>query len=195
MESIDTLLVRAEAAHGHMCPGQILGVRMALLGLMDLGIDNPLGDDRKRLVTIVEIDRCATDAIGLVTGTRLGKRTLKFRDWGKMAATFVDLASGLAVRVVALETSRDLARNLFPHIESKSAQQMAAYRDLSDDQLFHVDKVRVTVDPSELPGFRGERFFCPRCGEGVNFGRFEEVNGERLCLTCAHPELRYWQPE
>ena len=91
METLEELLPKAEAAHGHMCPGQILGVRMALLGLRSLGIGDPLGADRKRLVTFVEIDRCATDAIGLVTGCRLGKRTLKFRDWGKMAATFVDL--------------------------------------------------------------------------------------------------------
>ena len=195
MESFETLLDRSAAAHGHMCPGQVLGVRMALLGLRRLGIDDPLGADRKRLATYVEIDRCATDAIGLVTGNRLGKRTLKFRDWGKMAATFVDLASGSAVRIVALESSRDLARSLYPHIENKNAQQMAAYRELSDDQLFRVERVRVTVDPSELPGQRGERFQCPRCGEGVNFGRFEEVNGERLCLSCAHPEMRYWQPQ
>ena len=87
MESFDELLRQAEAAHGHMCAGQILGVRMALLGLESLGIADPRGADRKRIVTFVEIDRCATDAIGLVTGCRLGKRSLKFRDWGKMAAT------------------------------------------------------------------------------------------------------------
>jgi formylmethanofuran dehydrogenase subunit E len=110
MESLDELLVKAEAAHGHLCAGQILGVRMALLGLERLGIEDPRGADRKRLVTFVEIDRCATDAIGLVTGCRLGKRSLKFRDWGKMAATFVDLATGRGVRIVALEDSRELAK-------------------------------------------------------------------------------------
>src|ERR1700748_1745740 len=102
MESLDELLVNAEAAHGHLCAGQILGVRMALLGLARLGIADPRGADRKRLVTYVEIDRCATDAIALVTGCRLGKRALKFKDWGKMAATFVDVASGQGIRVVAL---------------------------------------------------------------------------------------------
>ena len=120
MESLDELLRKAEAAHGHMCAGQILGVRMALLGLKRLGIEDPLGADRKRLVTFVEIDRCATDAIGLVTGCRLGKRTLKFRDWGKMAATFVDLAAGMGVRIVALENSRELAQQLYSQIEDKS---------------------------------------------------------------------------
>ena len=192
MESLDELLEKAKAAHGHLCAGQILGARMALLGLKELGISDPLGADRKRLATFVEIDRCATDAIGLVTGCRLGKRTLKFRDWGKMAATFVDLASGDAVRIVALEGSRDLARDLFPHIEDKSQQQMKAYRELEESQLFRVERVRVHVDPAELPGYKAERVRCARCGEGVNFGRHEEVDGKRLCLSCARPELRYW---
>ena len=192
MESFDELLVKAEAAHGHMCPGQILGVRMALLGLKRLGIEDPRGADRKRLVTYFEIDRCDTDAIGMVTGCRLGKRSLKFRDWGKMAATFVDLESSRGVRIVALEDSRELAQKFYGHLEGKKAQQMAAYRDLADARLFQEQSVRVSPDPSELPGFRGERFLCPRCGEGVNFGRFEQVDGERLCRTCANPELRYW---
>lgn len=195
MESLDELLQKAKVAHGHLCAGQILGVRMALLGLKKLGIDDPLNVDRKRVATFVEIDRCATDAIGMVTGCRLGKRTLKFRDWGKMAATFVDLASDNAVRVVALERSRDLAGELYPHLESKSQQQMQAYRELPDEKLFCVEMVRVHVDPAELPGYKAERVACARCGEGVNFGRFEERNGERLCLSCARPELRYWSSE
>jgi formylmethanofuran dehydrogenase subunit E len=195
MESLDELLVKAEAAHGHLCAGQILGVRMALLGLERLGIADPRGADRKRLVTYVEIDRCATDAIGMVTGCRLGKRALKFRDWGKMAATFVDLASGRGVRIVALEDSRELARELYPHVEPKSRQQMMAYRQLANAQLFREQWVRVQVDAAELPGTKGERVICPRCGEGVNFGRFVESEGERLCLSCADPALRYWQSE
>jgi formylmethanofuran dehydrogenase subunit E len=195
MESIDELLRRAEAAHGHLCAGQILGVRMALLGLERLGITDPRGADRKRLVTYVEIDRCATDAIGLVTGCRLGKRALKFRDWGKMAATFVDLASGRGIRIVALDGSRMLASRLYPHLETESRQQMQAYRDLSDNELFREQWVRVAVGPAELPGYKAERVVCPRCGESVNFGRLAEVDGERFCLSCARPELRYWEPD
>ena len=193
MEPLETLLQQAEVAHGHMCAGQILGVRMALLGLKHLGIEDPRGAERKRLVTYIEIDRCATDAISMVTGCRLGKRTLKFRDWGKMAATFVDLSQDTGVRVVALETSRELAAQLHPEIESKSRQQMAAYRELDDDQLFRVHRVRVHVDPAELPGYKAERVVCGRCGEGINFGRFEKPAGQMLCLSCAHPELRYWK--
>ncbi len=86
MLSLDEYLREAENAHGHLCAGQVLGVRLAMLGLEKLGIEDPRGKDRKRLVTFVEIDRCATDAIAVVTGCRLGKRALKFRDWGKMRA-------------------------------------------------------------------------------------------------------------
>ena len=193
MESIDELLRQAEVAHGHLCAGQVLGVRMALLGLDRLGIADPRGADRKRLVTYVEIDRCATDAIVLVTGCRLGKRALKFRDWGKMAATFVDLSSGRAVRIVALEDSRELARKLYQHEENQSRRQLLAYRKLPDAQLFREQSVRVAIDAADLPGYSGDRIICPRCGEGVNFGRFALVNGESLCLSCARPELRYWK--
>src|SRR5512132_1254748 len=101
METLDHYVALAEQAHGHICAGQILGVRMALYGLNLLGIDDPMGRDRKRLVTFVEIDRCATDAITVVTGCRLGKRALKFRDFGKVAATFVDVSTGRAFRIVA----------------------------------------------------------------------------------------------
>lgn len=195
MESFDELLRKAEIAHGHLCAGQVLGARLALLGLERLGIRDPHGADRKRLVTYVEIDRCATDAIALVTGCRLGKRALKFRDWGKMAATFVDLASGRAIRIAALDSSRDLARQLYPHIESDSKKQMQAYRELPDKDLFREQWVRVQIDPADLPGYRGERVACARCGEGVSFGRFTQVGGERLCLSCAQPELQYWKPE
>lgn len=194
IESLDNLLQKAEVVHGHMCAGQILGVRMAILGLHKLGISDPLGADRKRLITFVEIDRCATDAIGMVTGCRLGNRTLKFRDWGKMAATFVDLASGEGVRIVALENSRELARQLHPEVDNTRKQQMLAYRELADDQLFGVQLVRVESDPAELPGFKKERILCESCAEGINFGRYKVVDGKRLCLSCANSDLCYWKP-
>src|SRR5271165_5693277 len=114
MESFEELLKQAEVAHGHLCAGQILGVRMSLLACRRLGVTDPRGAERKKLVTFIEIDRCASDAIGLVTGCRLGRRALKFRDWGKMAATFKNLETGRALRVVALENSRELAAERYP---------------------------------------------------------------------------------
>src|ERR1700758_3377222 len=124
MKSLDEYLRDAEQAHGHLCAGQVLGVRLAMLGLQKLGIEDPHGRDRKRLVTFVEIDRCATDAVAVVTGCRLGKRALKFRDWGKMAATFIDVASGKAIRVSAKESSKLLARSMHPELADKNRQQM-----------------------------------------------------------------------
>lgn len=204
MESFELLLQQAEAAHGHLCAGQILGVRMAMLACARLGIADPRGADRKKLVCFVEIDRCATDAISLVTGCRLGRRALKFRDWGKMAATFVNLTTdaaqpGGAIRIVALENSRDLARARFPEVESAAAQQKLAYRELTDAELFREQWVRVELPPEELPGYKGGRVVCAECGEGVNFGRFEnhtQPDGTKvaLCFSCARPELRYWVP-
>ena len=199
MEPFDELLSMAEAAHGHLCAGQILGVRMALLGCQRLGIDEPRGRDRKRLVTFVEIDRCATDAIGVVTGCRLGKRALKFRDWGKMAATFIDLApkdltQQRAIRIAARESSKELARALHPEIDNKNRQQMLAYREISDTDLFSEEWVRVTLPPKEFPGYKGDRLACAQCGEGINYDRFIERYGQRLCLACANPEQRYYQP-
>jgi formylmethanofuran dehydrogenase subunit E len=194
MDSLDALLREAEIAHGHLCAGQILGVRMAMLGCTRLGIDDPRGKDRKRLVTYVEIDRCATDAIGVVTGCRLGKRALKFRDWGKMAATFVDLSTGRALRIAALESSKQLARQRYPEIENKNQQQMRAYRELPDANLFAEAWVSVSIEPRELPGYKGERVACSLCGEGISYDRFLRSGQAVLCYSCAHPEDRYYQP-
>jgi formylmethanofuran dehydrogenase subunit E len=194
MDSFDTLLEKAEAAHGHLCAGQILGVRMAMLGCERLGIDDPRGAQRKRLVTFVEIDRCATDAIGVVTGCRLGKRALKFRDWGKMAATFIDVQADRAIRIAARESSKALARQMYPEIEDKNQQQMRAYREMSDEDLFSEQWVRVELDAREFPGYKSGRIACAVCGEGINYDRFVELEGKTLCLACASPEERYWQP-
>jgi len=192
MSTLDELLEEAKIAHGHLCAGQVLGVRMAMLGLEKLGLDDPRGKDRKRLVTYVEIDRCATDAVAVVTGCRLGKRALKFRDWGKMAATFIDLETGRAVRIAARESSKQKARELHPEIESKNQQQMLAYREMPESDLFDVQWVKVDVGAEELPGYKGERIVCAECGEGINFKREVHRDGKILCRGCAGE--RYYQP-
>ena len=204
MLSLDAYLREAEIAHGHLCAGQVLGVRLAMLGLEKLGIDDPRGnkEDRKRLVTFVEIDRCATDAIAVVTGCRLGKRALKFRDWGKMAATFVDLnypcGGGAppregsvsdhcykAIRIAAKESSKALARSLHPEIENKNQQQMLAYREMSEDDLFTQQWVKVDLPPEEFPGYKSDRIVCANCGEGINFHREIVRENRTLCRGCA----------
>src|SRR6202167_5937916 len=187
MKSLDEYLRDAEQAHGHLCAGQVLGVRLAMLGLEKLGIDDPRGnkEDRKRLVTFVEIDRCATDAIAVVTGCRLGKRALKFRDWGKMAATFVDVITGKAIRIAAKESSKALARSMHPDIENKNQQQMLAYREMSEQDLFSEQWVMVKLPAEEFPGYKSERIVCAECGEGINFRREVMRDGSVLCRACA----------
>ena len=185
MKSLDEYLREAAQAHGHLCAGQVLGVRLAMLGLTKLGIDDPRGKDRKRLVTFVEIDRCATDAVAVVPGCRLGKRALKFRDWGKVAATFVDVNSGKAVRIAAKESSKQLALQMHPEIEDKNSQQMLAYREISDDDLFSTQWVKVELPPEEFPGYKGDRVACDACGEGINFRREVRRDGRVLCRGCA----------
>jgi len=190
MFTLDDYLREAEQAHGHLCAGQVLGVRLAMLGIEKLGIEDPRGKDRKRLVTFVEIDRCATDAIALVTGCRLGKRALKFRDWGKMAATFVDLgikdvSTGKAIRIAAKESSKALARAMHPEIESKNQQQMLAYCEMPEDDLFTKQWVKVELPAEEFPGYKGERIICAECGEGINFRREVVRNGRVLCKACS----------
>jgi formylmethanofuran dehydrogenase subunit E len=192
VKSLDEYIDSAAQAHGHMCAGQILGLRMAIYGMHLLGIEDPTGRDRKRLVTFIEIDRCATDAIPIVTGCRMGKRTLKFRDFGKVAATFCDLKEDRAVRVVARETAKQRAQQLYPEIAGKNQQQMRAYRELADAELFAEQWVRVTLGAEELPGYKGERHMCEACGEGINFKREVVRDGHVLCKACAGE--RYYTP-
>jgi formylmethanofuran dehydrogenase subunit E len=192
LKTFDEYVGLAEQAHGHMCAGQILGLRMALYGLILLGLDDPFGKHRKRLVTFVEIDRCATDAIPVVTGCRLGKRALKFRDFGKVAATFCDLQADRAVRVVARESAKQRARQMHPELEDKNAQQMRAYREMPDDEMFDFHWVRVRLGPEEFPGYKGERVVCAECGEGINFRREVRRDGKVLCKACAGE--RYYEP-
>ena len=190
MRTLEEYLDQAAQAHGHLCAGQVLGVRLAMLGLRELGIEDPIAE-RKRIITYVEIDRCVTDAVALVAGCRLGKRALKFLDWGKVAATFVDLKNGRAVRIAAKESSKQRAREMFPEMEREMGQQQA-YRVLPDEELFERQAVRVGVSPEDLPGFKGPRVVCAECGEGINFKREVVANGRTLCRACAGE--RYYEP-
>ena len=182
MKTLHEYLELAAVAHGHLCAGQVLGVRLAMLGIRELGFD-PIAE-RKRVVTYVEIDRCVTDAVAVVANCRLGKRALKFRDWGKVAATFVDLKTGRAIRVAAKESSKQAAREMFPEMDKEAGQQKA-YAQLSDEILFDKKWVKVEVQPEDLPGFKGPRVVCAQCGEGINFKREVLRKGRTLCRACA----------
>jgi formylmethanofuran dehydrogenase subunit E len=186
LQPLDDLLNECERLHGHICPGQVLGVRMALQGCRLIGINDPKGADRKSLIVWVEIDRCMTDAVSAVTGVRLGKRSLKYLDYGKVAATFLNLSDGSAMRLLALDESRALADSLYARVENRKERQMLAYRELSDEQLFKIERVRVDLGELDMPGRPRSRVTCAHCREGINDGRevFDGM-GERVCRACA----------
>jgi formylmethanofuran dehydrogenase subunit E len=184
MRTLDEYIALAAQNHRHMCPGQVLGIRMAMLGLTSLGIDDPV-KHRKRLLTFVEIDRCATDAVSLVTGCRLGRRSLKFLDYGKVAATFVDLEADRAVRVAARDDAREKAKSLFPALSDPYQAQLEAYKVMEDAELFRLQPVRVKLKREDLPGRPRSRVTCGQCGESVNDGRERRVDKRPLCRYCA----------
>lgn len=185
-ENFEHLLDESVKTHGHLCPGQVLGVRMSMLGLNVIGVDDPKGKDRKNLIVYVEIDRCATDAIQSVTGCCLGKRSLKYFDYGKMAATFVNLKTKKAVRLIAIEESKHKAKNYFPDIKDKYKCQLEAYKIMPDDELFERQDVSVDIPEEDMPGRPTRRIKCEKCGEHVQDNRDVIVDGTVRCKACAH---------
>lgn len=183
--SFESLLEESVKIHGHLCPGQVLGVRMSMFGLSRIGIKDPKGKDRKGLMVFVEMDRCATDAVQSVTGCSLGHRTMKFMDYGKMAATYVNLKTGRAVRVIAKEEAREKAKEYFPDIQDKYKAQLEAYKIMPDEEIFEVMDVRVTIKPEDMPGRPLRRVKCEGCGEYVQDMREVYRDEKALCKPCA----------
>jgi formylmethanofuran dehydrogenase subunit E len=186
MQDFDTLLNNSASAHGHLCPGQVVGVRMAMLGCRLIGLDEPTRIDQiKKLIVFVEMDRCAGDAVAYVTGVKLGRRSLKFMDYGIMAATFVNLETNTAFRVISTEDARDLAEAYAPEIQEKYARQLEAYKRMPDSVLFRVQKVRVDLSKYDLPGPTRKKVSCSQCNQVVRDDREVVQNGHILCKPCA----------
>ncbi|MDR0540023.1 MAG: FmdE family protein [Spirochaetaceae bacterium] len=173
MKSFDEDLENAVAQHGHLCAGQILGVRLARLGLAALGIEKP--ESYRDLITYIETDRCLADAVSSVTHCKLGRRRLKHKDYGKSAATFVDRANGKAVRV----------SSKFWINPPAGADMRAYFAALTDDELFKVEHVAVEISPFDLPGKPVQKATCALCGEIVTDCRHIEQNGKTVCRNCA----------
>ncbi len=186
MKSFDDLLKESVERHGHLCAGQIIGVRMAMLGCSLVGIRDPKDPlYRKKLIVYVEIDRCATDAIESVTGCRLGKRSMKFKDFGINAATFVNIDTEVAFRIVSTEESRITAKEYAPHAPSLRDQQIEGYIKMPDRLLFDIQQVRVDLPKRDLPGPPRSRIECSRCGQMVRDGKETIVEGKAVCKHCA----------
>ena len=190
MESFEVLLERSTKIHGHICAGQVIGVRLSMLGLKEIGIDDPKAQ-RKEFYVLVEIDRCATDAIQSVTGCSLGKRSMKWLDYGIMAATFVNLKTNKAVRITALEEARETSKNYAPEIEDKYKQQLEAYRIMPNEELFKIQQVKVNIPNADMPGRPMQRVQCEACGDWVQDCREVVKDGKTLCRPCA--EGRYYE--
>jgi formylmethanofuran dehydrogenase subunit E len=159
---------------------------MAMLGCRLIGLDEPTRHDQvKKLIVYVEMDRCTGDAVAHVTGVKLGRRSLKFMDYGIMAATFLNLETGRAVRVLSTEEARDLAAAYAPGVEGKSARQIEAYRRMPDSVLFRVQQVKVALNQFDLPGPTRRKVPCSRCGQIVRDGREVASGGQLLCQPCA----------
>lgn len=185
MQSLEEILVECEQLHGHMCAGQLLGARMALLGCRLVGLNDPRGADRRKTIVWVEIDRCMADAVSAATGVRLGKRSLKYIDYGKVAATFLNTETKKAVRVVARESSRALADEKFPSIANKRERQFRAYSEATDEELFASEFVLLELNEMDAPGSPRSRVTCAVCKEGVNDGReVMRPDGSVVCRGC-----------
>ncbi|HVF22849.1 MAG TPA: FmdE family protein [Pyrinomonadaceae bacterium] len=185
MQSLEEILIECERLHGHMCAGQLLGARMALMGCRLVGLDDPRGKDRRKTIVWVEIDRCMADAVSAAAGVRLGKRSLKYVDYGKVAATFLNTETNKAVRVVARESSRALADERFASIANKKERQFKAYSEATDEELFASEFVALELDEMDAPGSPRSRVICVVCKEGVNDGReVMRPDGSVVCRGC-----------
>nr|WP_320010531.1 FmdE family protein [uncultured Desulfobulbus sp.] len=183
-------LKEAVAFHGHLCLGQIIGVRLAMLGLQLVGIHDPLGDDRKKLIVFVEIGRCAADAIMTVTGSRVGRRSMKIIDYGKLAATFVNLETGVAFRIFSRDDAQKKALALYPLLSPQEAE-MRAYQEMEDSDMFAYLPVRVPIKCEDMPGKPIRKVKCALCGEYVLDARDIDRYGRPLCRPCASGEAYY----
>jgi formylmethanofuran dehydrogenase subunit E len=189
MLSLDEYIAKA-SAKGPPMPGIILGIRMSLLAMKVLEIDDP-SRYRRKLIVVVETDRCLPDVIEMVVGCRLGNRTLKFRDWGKFAASFLDLTRSRAFRVAARESIEAEALPCFPELPRDQALT-EAYKAFEDEKLFQWQPAIVKFSPEDLPGYHAKRVLCAQCGEGIGFHREVHKYGLTLCRACAGEA--YWLP-
>ena len=156
------------AASGTLGAGAADHVRMAILGCRLIGLDDPKHRDQiKKLLVYVEMDRCTADAVAHVTGVKLGRRSLKFMDYGIMAATFLNLESNEAFRVISTEEARSLATAYAPEIAEKYPQQLEAYKRMPDSVLFRVQQVEVPISDFDLPGPTRRKATCSQCGQVV----------------------------
>lgn len=183
------LLAATRERHKHLCPRQVLGVRMGLFGLRQLGLlpadGHPFTNNKKRLLTIVESDGCGADGIALATACAIGRRTLRVLDYGKMAATFVDTQTEISVRITPHKRSRELAAAYAPNARSRWHAYLEAYQVIPDEMLFDAQPVQLIPPVGEIISRPGIRVQCVVCGEEIINEREVILAGRVFCRSCA----------
>lgn len=183
MDTLQQLLERCAGLHHHLCPRQVLGVRMGLYAGKLLGLNLPQSD--KRLYTIVETDGCGADGISVATNCWVGRRTLRIEDYGKVAATFIDTQSGRAVRLAPRPTARHDSRRYAPEAASRWEANLMGYQRMPDEELFAYQWVRLIRPVQALISQPGKRAVCDRCGEEIMNEREVFLGELTLCRACA----------
>lgn len=183
IDSLDALLEATAARHAHLCPRQVLGVRMGLFAGLLLDLSVPQQD--KRLLAIMETDGCTADGVAVATGCSVGRRTMRVEDFGKVAATFVDTSSGDAVRIVPRDEARQLAFDFCPPTKDRWRAQLIGYQHMPDELLLAWQSVRLITPIERIVGRPDARAVCASCREEINNGRETVQDGSVLCRACA----------
>lgn len=180
--TFDEDLERAIAFHGHLCAGQVIGTRMARLAMAYFHIED--ADTYRDLVAFVECDRCLADAVISVANCHLGRRRLKWYDYGIMSASFYDLATGRAIRISQ--------RPDVPKAPHDKDEMLAFFAGFGDAELFCVHEVTLPdFEEFDLPGRPRKTQICEVCGERVHDGRGIERDGHTYCRRCAGEHVYY----
>jgi formylmethanofuran dehydrogenase subunit E len=185
MDNLLSLLEASQLRHSHLCPRQVLGVRIALAGLKLLEIEPMIQRRKKTLIVISETDGCFVDGLEVTAQVSVGHRSLKIEDYGKVAATFVDVPSGRAVRLHPTIGVRELAISYCPEEERLYFAQLKAYQTMPDDQLLRVEWITLNQNIQQIMGSPRQRAYCIRCGEEVLNGREISDSGLPTCRACA----------
>jgi formylmethanofuran dehydrogenase subunit E len=181
--NLQPLLELSSRDHAHLCPRQILGARIGLVGLRALGFKEvPL---KKQMLVISETDGCFVDGVIAATGCTVGHRTLRVEDYGKIAATFVETTTGRAVRVAPRGDIRERACAAVPEETRHYFAQMQAYQIMPDDEMFTVFPVRLNNPIRAIISSPALRVNCDVCGDEIINQREVHREGLTLCLTCA----------
>ena len=183
MAIFDELLERSAALHSHICPRQVLGIRMGLWAGELLALAVP--QEKKRLLTIIETDGCFSDGVAVATNCWVGRRTMRVEDYGKIAATFVDTEADLAWRIAPHPEARTLAFTYAPEATNRWQAMLLGYQRMPVDELLIAQRVELVTPLGEIISHAGHRASCDRCGEEIINEREVLVSGETLCRTCA----------